>query len=152
MIDSRRTAPLYRVMILRRARNTLHTTPRDARGPGFPRPKPRETVSPATAPHRLLPRDPSVHGEGAPRLRDEDVLERDLLRLDLLDRRAVPRDRLDDLRQEGAGVLDHHVELRAAGILRGHRDLADPGDGPEAVHGRGGGDTPPAHDALRAPE
>src|SRR6059036_3285409 len=118
-------------MILSRARNTAQTTPRAARGAGRPRPNPLETVSAATAPHRLLPDDPRVHGERAPRLRDEHVLERDLLRLDLLDRRAVPRDGLDDLREHRAGVLAHHFEPRAAGVLRRDRDLEDPGDRPE---------------------
>src|SRR6266511_2680650 len=102
-------------MILSRARNTAQTTPTEARGPGRPRPNPFETVSAATARHRLLPGHPRVHREGPPRLRDEHVLERDLLGLDLLDRRAVPRHGLDDLREHRAGVLAHHLEPRAAG-------------------------------------
>src|SRR2546428_2734084 len=130
MIDSRKSAPLYRVMILIRARKTFQTTPRDPRDPGFPRPNPFDTVSAATAPHRPLPDDPRVHREGAARLRDEDVLEGDLLRPDLFDRRAVPHHRLDDPRQHRAGVLPHHVELRTTGVLRGPGGLEDPGHGP----------------------
>src|SRR3989475_13227090 len=119
-------------MILIRARKTLQITPRDPRDPGLPRPNPFETVSAATAPHRLLPDDPRVHREGAARLRDEDVLAGDLLRPDLLDRRAVPHPRLDDPREHRAGVLHHHVELRPARALPGHGDLEAPGHGPQA--------------------
>src|SRR2546426_6283959 len=126
MSDSRRTAPLYRVMILRRARKTLQTTSRELRIPGRPSPKPFEIVSAATALHHLFPDDPRVHRERATRLRDEDVLQGDLLRPDLLDRRPVPRHGLDDPRQDRAGVLHHHVELRAPAVLRGDRDLEDP--------------------------
>src|SRR5437899_12791099 len=116
-------------MILIRARKTLQITPRDPRDPGLPRPNPFETVSAATAPHRLLPDDPRVHREGAARLRDEDVLEGDLLWPDLLDRRAFPHHRLDDRRQHRAGALHHHVELRVPGLRRGHADISDPGHG-----------------------
>src|SRR2546428_12734114 len=135
-------------MILIRARKTLQITPRDPRDPGLPRPNPFETVSAATAPHRLLPDDPRVHRESAARLRDEDVLEGDLLRPDLLDRRPVPRHGLDDSREDRAGVLDHHVELRAAAVLRGDRDLDDPWHRPEAGHHRIRKDPLEAHDAL----
>src|SRR3989454_3047447 len=148
MIDSRRTAPLYRVMILIRARKTLQTTPREPLSPGRPRPNPFETVSAATAPHRLLAGDSRVDRERAARLRDEDVLEGDLLRPDLLDRRPVPRHGLDDPRQDCAGVLDHHAELRAPAVLRGDRDIENPRHRPEAGH-RGIREDPlEAHDVL----
>src|SRR5438093_7703709 len=148
MSDSRRTAPLYRVMILRRARKTLQTTPRELRIPGRPSPKPFETVSAATALHRLLSDDPRVHRERATRLRYKHVFEGDLLRPDLLDRRPVPRHGLDDPREDRAGVLHHDVELRAPAVLRGHHDFQDSGHRAEAGD-RGTGEDPlEAHDVL----
>src|SRR5437773_2165821 len=132
--DSSRIAPLYRVMILIRALNTLPITPRDAPAPGLPRPKPLEIVSAATAPHRLLPDDPRVDRERPSRLRDEHVLEGDLLRPDLLHGRAVPRHGLDDPREHRAGVLHHHVELRAPAVLGGHHDVEDAGDRAQTGH------------------
>src|SRR3990170_923427 len=95
--DSPRIAPLYRRMIFRRAMKTVHVTSRDARGPGLASPKPRATVSAATARGLRLPQDAGVHAQRATRLRDEDIFEGDLLRPDELDRGTVPCDRRDDV-------------------------------------------------------
>src|SRR3990172_1628672 len=123
-------------MILRRATKTVQTTPRLARGPGRPRPNPLEAVSPATPAGPLLSDDARVDAQRAAGLRDEHVLEGDLFRLDELDRRPVPRDGLDDLREHRARVPARDVELREAGVHgdRGHgldaRDRPHPRDGP----------------------
>src|SRR3972149_6674101 len=104
--DSPRIAPLLPKNIPSRARNTVQMLPRAVRGPGGARPRPRATVSPATR-RLLLPEDPRVDAQRAPRLRDEHVLEGDLLRLDELNRRAVSGRGLADLgehRDGGAGA------------------------------------------------
>src|SRR2546425_7890796 len=135
-----RIAPLYREMVRMRARNTVRTTSARARHPGRPSPNPRLTASgAATFPHlRDLPR---IHRQRTTRLRDEHVLERDLLRLDVLQGRAVPRHGLDDPRQELAAVVAQHRQLRASLRIRVDDDVPDPAD-PAQLLDRGGGEDP----------
>src|SRR3970040_703410 len=95
-------------MIFRRAIRTVRTTSRAARHPGPPRPK--TLWATATGATLLRPDHAGVDIERAAGLVDEHVLERHFLRFDELDRRAVARDRLDDLRKHDAAVLAQHLE------------------------------------------
>src|SRR3990172_8649942 len=146
--DSRRIAPLYRVMIRRRATKTVHATSRDARRPGPPRPKPLATVPAATASPRPFPEDPCVDRKRASGLRDEDILQGDFLGLDCLDRRPVAREGVDHLCEDGSGVVAHHVEPTAAGLRFRDRNLADPRDRTETFHAAVWEDALHRHDVL----
>src|SRR3972149_6021563 len=85
---SMRIAPLYREMMRMRARKTVRATPPPPRHPGRPSPKPRLAATGAATRH-LLDDLARVHRQRTSRLRDEHVLEGDVLRLDVLDARPV---------------------------------------------------------------
>src|SRR3989304_6292540 len=114
-------------MIRMRARNTVRTTSALARQPGRPRPKPPLAATAATLPFLL---DDLAGGdcERAAGLRDERVLQGHVLRADVLERRAVPGDGLDDPRQQEAAVLAHHRQRRAPARLRLDRHPGPPPD------------------------
>src|SRR3990170_5532763 len=144
---SMRIAPLYREMIRIRARKTVRTTFSFAGHPGRPRPKPRLTPTAATL-ARLLHDLPRVDRQGPTGLRDEHVLERDLLRFDVLQGGPVPGDRLDDPREEEAAVVAHDGEGRPTVPLGLHDDVPDAGGRAEPVHGPGGEDPLELDDVL----